>query len=39
MVVHYAGLPVDLEPIIKLGYPIIEDAAHAICSKYRYTLR
>ena len=37
MVVHYAGLPVDLEPIIKLGYPIIEDAAHAICSKYKDT--
>ena len=35
MVVHYAGLPVDLDPIIKLGYPIIEDAAHAICSKYK----
>ncbi len=35
MVVHYAGLPVDLDPIIKLGYPIIEDAAHAIDSTYK----
>lgn len=33
MVVHYAGLPVDMKPIIELGYPIIEDAAHAIDSK------
>ena len=30
MVVHYAGLPVDMEPIIKFGIPIIEDAAHAV---------
>lgn len=35
MIVHYAGLPVDLDPIINLGFPIIEDAAHAICSKYK----
>jgi dTDP-4-amino-4,6-dideoxygalactose transaminase len=35
MVVHYAGLPVDLDPIIKLGYPVIEDAAHAIASTYK----
>ncbi len=27
MVVHYAGLPIDLEPIIELGLPIIEDAS------------
>jgi dTDP-4-amino-4,6-dideoxygalactose transaminase len=35
MVVHYAGLAVDMEPIIALGLPIIEDAAHAVCSSYR----
>lgn len=34
MIVHYAGLPVDIEPIINLGYPVIEDAAHAIASTY-----
>jgi aminotransferase len=33
MVVHYAGLPVDMEGITKLGLPIIEDAAHAVDSK------
>jgi aminotransferase len=32
MVVHYAGKPVDLEPIRALGLPIIEDAAHAVDS-------
>ena len=35
MVVHYAGLPVDMDPIIKLGYPVLEDAAHATCSIYK----
>jgi aminotransferase len=35
MVVHYAGLAVDLDPIKELGYPIIEDAAHAIDSTYK----
>jgi dTDP-4-amino-4,6-dideoxygalactose transaminase len=35
MVVHYAGLPVDMDPIIDLGYPIIEDAAHAVDSRYK----
>lgn len=35
MVVHYAGLPVDMEPIKELGYPIIEDACHAVDSKYK----
>ena len=34
MVVHYAGLSVDMEPILKLGFPIIEDAAHAVDSYY-----
>jgi len=33
LVVHYAGLPVDLDPVLTLGYPVIEDAAHAIDSK------
>jgi len=35
MVVHYAGLAVDLEPIVALGLPIIEDAAHGVDSTYR----
>ncbi len=35
MVVHYAGKPVDLTPILDLGYPVIEDAAHAVDSRYR----
>ncbi len=34
MVVHYAGLSVNMEPILELGYPIIEDAAHAVDSTY-----
>jgi dTDP-4-amino-4,6-dideoxygalactose transaminase len=33
LVVHYAGLPVDLDPIFALGYPVIEDAAHALDSR------
>lgn len=35
MVVHYAGLAVDMEPILALGYPVIEDAAHALDSTYK----
>ena len=35
MVVHFAGLPVVMEPILELGYPIIEDAAHAVDSIYK----
>jgi len=35
MVVHYAGKPVDMDPIKDLGLPIIEDAAHAIDSRYK----
>lgn len=35
MVVHYAGLPVDLDPILELGFPVIEDAAHAVDSYYK----
>ncbi|MDR7020928.1 UDP-4-amino-4-deoxy-L-arabinose aminotransferase [Aeromonas salmonicida] len=37
--VHYAGAPVDLDPILKLArqydIPVIEDAAHAIGTRYR----
>jgi len=37
--VHYAGAPVDLDPLRKLashhGIPLIEDAAHAIGTSYR----
>lgn len=32
MVVHYAGLPVQMQPIVDLGLPVIEDAAHAVDS-------
>jgi dTDP-4-amino-4,6-dideoxygalactose transaminase len=35
MVVHYAGLSVDLDPILDLGYPVVEDAAHAVDSTYK----
>jgi dTDP-4-amino-4,6-dideoxygalactose transaminase len=35
IVVHYAGLSVDMDPIVFLGYPIIEDAAHAVDSTYK----
>jgi dTDP-4-amino-4,6-dideoxygalactose transaminase len=39
IVVHMAGLPVDLDPIKDLakekGLPLIEDAAHAFESKYK----
>ena len=33
MVVHYAGKPVRMDPILELGLPVIEDAAHAVDSK------
>ncbi|WP_421236241.1 UDP-4-amino-4-deoxy-L-arabinose aminotransferase [Aeromonas sp. 601039] len=37
--VHYAGAPVDLNPILALGrqhdIPVIEDAAHAVGTRYR----
>lgn len=35
MVVHYGGLPVDMDPIMELGYPVVEDACHAVDSKYK----
>jgi len=30
MVVHYAGKAVDMQPILDLGFLVIEDAAHAV---------
>lgn len=35
MVVHYAGKPVDMDPVLELGFPVIEDAAHAVDSTYK----
>lgn len=35
MVVHFAGKPVDMDPILALGFPVIEDAAHAVDSTYK----
>lgn len=35
MVVHYAGKPVEMAPILKIGLPVIEDAAHAVDSMQR----
>jgi dTDP-4-amino-4,6-dideoxygalactose transaminase len=33
--VDLAGQPCDLDPIVELGVPVIEDAAHALESRYR----
>jgi dTDP-4-amino-4,6-dideoxygalactose transaminase len=33
--VHLAGQPCDLAPIHALGLPVVEDAAHALESRYR----
>jgi len=33
--VHLAGQPCDLDPLLALGLPVIEDAAHAVESVYR----
>ncbi len=33
--VHLAGQPCDLDPILRLGLPVVEDAAHAVESVYR----
>jgi dTDP-4-amino-4,6-dideoxygalactose transaminase len=33
--VDLAGQPADLDPIVELGVPVIEDAAHAAESRYR----
>ena len=35
MPVHLAGQPCDLDPILALGVPVVEDAAHAAESRYR----
>ena len=35
MPVHLAGQPADLDPILELGLPVVEDAAHAAESRYR----
>ncbi len=35
MVVHYAGRPVEMDPILALGLPVIEDAAHAAAASWR----
>ena len=35
MPVHLAGAPAELDPILELGVPVVEDAAHAIESVYR----
>ena len=35
MPVHLAGQPADLDPILALGLPVIEDAAHAAEARYR----
>jgi dTDP-4-amino-4,6-dideoxygalactose transaminase len=33
--VDLAGQPADLDPIVELGFPVVEDAAHAAESRYR----
>jgi dTDP-4-amino-4,6-dideoxygalactose transaminase len=33
--VHLAGQPCDLDPLLALGLPVVEDAAHAFESRYR----
>jgi dTDP-4-amino-4,6-dideoxygalactose transaminase len=33
--VHLAGQPADLDPLLALGVPVVEDAAHAFESVYR----
>src|SRR5438105_6253044 len=33
--VHLAGQPADLDPLLAHGLPVLEDAAHAIESRYR----
>lgn len=35
MPVHLAGQPCDMDPLLELGIPVIEDAAHAAESRYR----
>src|SRR5439155_2535557 len=33
--VDLAGQPADLDPLLALGLPVVEDAAHATESRYR----
>jgi dTDP-4-amino-4,6-dideoxygalactose transaminase len=33
--VHFAGQPCDLDPLLALGLPVVEDAAHATEAAYR----
>jgi dTDP-4-amino-4,6-dideoxygalactose transaminase len=33
--VHLAGQPCDLDPLLELGLPVVEDAAHAAEAEYR----
>jgi dTDP-4-amino-4,6-dideoxygalactose transaminase len=33
--VHLAGQPCDLDPLLALGLPVVEDAAHALEARYR----
>jgi dTDP-4-amino-4,6-dideoxygalactose transaminase len=35
MPVHLYGQPADLDPLLALGLPVVEDAAHAFESRYR----
>ena len=35
MAVHYGGLPAEVEEIAGLGFPVVEDAAHAVDSRRR----
>ena len=35
MPVDLAGQPADLDPLLELGVPLVEDAAHAVESEYR----
>jgi dTDP-4-amino-4,6-dideoxygalactose transaminase len=35
MPVDLAGQPADLDPLLELGFPVVEDAAHAAESRYR----
>lgn len=35
MAVHYAGLPVDMDGMKSFGLPVVEDAAHAVDSKFK----
>ena len=35
IVVHYAGLPAEMDKILQLNIPVIEDAAHAIGAMYK----